>query len=128
MTQLVRITCLLTVAAILAACSKADSAAPTYAVSWTMPTQYTSGITLPLSDIASTTVVYKLNGGAPTTKVVTAPATSTTIPKDLGITCVAVFVTTTATAVAPNAAGIQTPDACVTLAGTPNAPTGLTVL
>jgi hypothetical protein len=124
--KLRHITALLVVA-VLAACSRADSAAPTYAVTWLLPTQYNSGLALPASDIASTTVVYKLNGGAAVLKVVTAPTTSTTIPKDLGVTCVAAFVTTTATAAAPNTAGSQTADICMTLAGIPNAPTGLTV-
>lgn len=109
---------------------EADTAEPTYAVTLTMPTQYTSGEPLALTELASYTIVYTVNGGAQQTKVVTSGITaisSTTIPKQLGRTCASAFVTTNATGLTPNTSSSQVGPVCVVNAGIPNAPTNLTL-
>jgi hypothetical protein len=110
----------------LAACSKAESQSPTYAVSLTLPNQYTDGSALPLSDLTSYTIAYKVGAATTyTTKAVNGPFTaaiqSTTIPKALGQTCVNAFVNV------GTSASSATPDICVTYTGPPRAPTNLQV-
>jgi hypothetical protein len=103
---------------------------PIYTVTATMPTVYTTSQALPLADIASWTVTWRVDGGAVQTKVVNAPLTATmqtTIPKVVGTTCVISFVTATATALSPNSVGLPTAEVCKTLAGSPGAPTGQTL-
>lgn len=110
--------------------NNAETQTPTWNVSATMPTQYMDNSALPVTDLASYTVVWKLNGGATQTKVVStgiAATVSTTIPKELGTTCVAMFVTTKATARSPNSSSTQTADVCATFAGIPKVPTDLAV-
>lgn len=117
--------------AFLAACTSATSADPVYTVSATMPTEYTSGAALPLSDIASMTVTYTVNGGALQSKTVTTlqATTITTVPKQLGTTCFQVYVTTKATAAGPNASSSMTPEppVCLLMAGIPRAPSNVQV-
>lgn len=105
----------------------AESADPTWAVSLTLPSQYTGNSALPLSALTSYTVAYKAPGASTyTTKVVNGPFTqanqSTTIPKELGQTCLNVFVNVGAVASAATA-----PDVCVSYTGPPKPPSNLTV-
>jgi hypothetical protein len=100
----------------------AESADPTYAVAWTLPTQYTDGSTMPAGTLASTTIAYRVGTAPVTLKVVPTPATSTTIPKALGTTCASAFVTTTG-----GIASAATAEVCVSNTGPPRAPTGLTI-
>ncbi len=123
-----------TVAAVLLAIATAlglysVAADPVWTVSASMPTEYTSNQALPLSDLATMTVVWKVGAGAVQTKVVTVTqaTVSTTIPKELGSTCVAAFVTTKATALVPNVSSAQTADVCVVNAGIPKTPTNIQV-
>jgi hypothetical protein len=104
-----------------------NAQAPVYQVSLTLPSQYTDNSALPLSALTSYTVAYKAAGASTyTTKVVNGPFTqanqSTTIPKELGQTCINAFVNVGAVASAATS-----PDVCPTFTGPPKAPTNLTV-
>lgn len=103
----------------------ATAADPTYAVTLTLPNQYTDGSALPLSALTSYTIAYKVGSGPVTTKVVTGPFTianqSTTIPKSLGTTCANAFVNV------GSVASSATADVCVINTGPPMPPTNLTL-
>ena len=100
---------------------------PTYAVTLTLPNANSDGSALPVSQITSYTVAYKVGAAATyTTKVVNGPFTganqSTTIPKAFGTTCANAFV------IANGQTGAATsPDVCVTNTAPPNPPSNLTV-
>lgn len=100
---------------------------PTYSVSLTLPTANTDGSALPVSQITSYTVAYKVGAATTyTTKVVNGPFTgtaqSTTIPKAFGTTCANAFVTANGQVSAATA-----PDVCVTTVAPPNPPTNVQV-
>lgn len=100
---------------------------PTYAVSLTLPTQNTDGTSLPVAQITSYTVAYKLNGATTyTTKVVNGPFTgtaqSTTIPKAFGQTCAHAFVIANG-----QTSAATSPDVCVTAVAPPNPPSNVAV-
>lgn len=99
---------------------------PTYTVSLSLPTANTDGSSLPVSQVTSYTVAYKVGAGAYTTKVVNGPFTgvtqSTTIPKAFGTTCVNASVTANGQVSAASA-----PDVCVTTVAPPNPPSNVAV-
>lgn len=100
---------------------------PTYTVSLTLPTQNTDGSSLPVSQITSYTVAYKVGVAATyTTKVVNGPFTnvnqSTTIPKAFGTTCANAFVTANG-----QVSAATSPDVCVTAVAPPNPPSNVAV-
>jgi len=98
-------------------------------LSWTAPSQYTDGTNLSLSDIAFYTVQWTTAGGATQTKVVNAPTVTATVAALCGTANFTVTVTTSATAVYPNATSAPSGPvpfvSSVTCA--PNPVTGLTV-
>lgn len=102
----------------------------TATVSWTAPTQYTDGTTLAATDIANYTVSY-VTAASSTPKTVSVPAgtLTTTVAALCGTANFSVTVTTTATAVYPNAT--SSPGGPVPFVSSvncvPNAPGGLTV-
>jgi hypothetical protein len=111
----------------ISGCTPANAQTPTYAVSLTLPSQNTDGSALPLSQITSYTVAYKVGAAVTyTTKVVTGPFTnaaqSTTIPKAFGTTCANAFVIANGQTSAATA-----PDVCATNTAPPSPPSGLTV-
>lgn len=100
---------------------------PTYAVTLTLPSLNTDGSALPVSQITSYTIAYKVGAAATyTTKVVPGPFTSvtqaTTTPKVFGTTCFNAFVTANGMNSAATA-----PDLCLTFTAPPNPPTNLQV-
>lgn len=106
-------------------CAPASAQTPTYAVTLTLPSQNTDGSSLPLSQITSYTVAYKVGAAATyTTKVVAGPFTNasqnTTIPKAFGTTCANAFVIANGQTSAATA-----PDVCATNTAPPNPPSGL---
>lgn len=98
----------------------AQTQTPTYTISWTLPTQYTDGSAINATDIASTTVEWRLGAAAWQSKFLQAPVTSTTVPKLQGTTCVRASVT-----MKDNQQSDTTPEVCVTLAGRPKPPSNL---
>lgn len=100
-------------------------------VSWTAPTTYTDGTTLPANDIASYTVswVSTAPGAAVQSKTVPGGTLATSVNVPCGSANFSVTVTTTATAAVPNAT--SGPDGPVTFASgvscAPNPPGALAV-
>ncbi|MGC3959581.1 MAG: hypothetical protein QM813_17025 [Verrucomicrobiota bacterium] len=104
-----------------------ESQTPAYTVTLTLPTQRADNSALPLSQIASYTVAYKVGAGAYTLKVVNGPFTTlaqtTTTPRVFGTTCHNVYVTDTGGLVG----AATSPDICVTTNAPPNPPSNVTV-
>lgn len=108
-------------------CTKATAQTPTYSVSLTLPSQNTDGSSLPVSQITSYTIAYKVGAATTyTTKVVNGPFTvltqTTTIPKPFGTTCANAYVTANGMTSAATS-----PDVCVTNLAPPSPPSSLTV-
>lgn len=101
----------------------------TATVSWTAPTQYTDGTALAATDIASYTVTYQTATSAVKSLTVPAGTLTTTVAALCGTANFSVTVTTTATAVYPNAT--SSPAGPVPFVSSvncvPNSPSGLTV-
>lgn len=130
---------LLSCAAIALGFGIALAAGTSATVSWTMPTQYTDGSTLPASDIASATIAWAPVAGqsGPSGSLTVTPAAGSTlvpssavVPVPCGNTSFTVAITTTATAKYANASSAQSQPPVAYATGVscvPKAVTGVTV-
>lgn len=108
-----------------AACSSSVALPPGDVLSWTMPNQRTDNSALPLSEIASTTILWGASGGPYNvgSQVVPSPATTVTIPRGAGsgTVCYVAIITDTGGLVST-----ATGQVCVIVKANPKPATGLT--
>lgn len=100
---------LLTTALLGLVCTAALAAGTTPNATWNLPSLYSSGVALPPSDLASVTLEMKdATGRVLASKALPGTATSYVGANVCGTVYIDVFVTTTATALYPNASSTPT--------------------